>query len=123
MLNLSVFLEDSARNYPERAAVVLGDQRLTYAQVDAGANQVANLLVSRGIEPGDKVALSCPNLPWFATIYYGILKAGATVVPLNVLLKGREVAYHLDDSQAKAYFCFQGTPELAMGVEGHAGFE
>src|SRR5262245_40565075 len=106
MLNLSSFLEDSARNYPTRDAVVLGDRRLTYAQVDAPASQVANLLVERGIEPGDKVALSCPNLPYFPVIYYGILKAGAVVVPLNVLLKGREVAYHLADSEAKAYFCF-----------------
>src|SRR3954467_3301821 len=122
MLNLSVLLEDSARHYPERAAVVLGEQRLTYAQVDAAANQVANLLVSRGIGPGDKVALSCPNLPYFPVLYYGILKAGAVVVPLNVLLKGREIAYHLADSEAKAYFCFQGTPELPMGAEGHAGF-
>jgi long-chain acyl-CoA synthetase len=123
MLNLSVFLEDSARHYPERAAVVLGDQRLTYAQVNAAANQVANLLRQRGIQPGDKVALSCPNLPYFPVIYYGILKAGAVVVPLNVLLKGREIAYHLNDSQAKAYVCFQGTAELPMGTEGRAGFE
>jgi long-chain acyl-CoA synthetase len=122
MLNLSVFLEDSARHYPDRAAVVLGDQRLTYAQVNAGANQVANMLRARGIGPGDKVALSCPNLPYFPVIYYGILKAGAVVVPLNVLLKGREIAYHLNDSQAKAYFCFQGTADLPMGAEGHAGF-
>ncbi len=53
MLNLSVLLEDSARTVPDRVAVVLGDTRLTYAQVDAAANQVANLLVERGIEPGD----------------------------------------------------------------------
>jgi long-chain acyl-CoA synthetase len=123
MPNLSSLLEGSAQAYPDRTAVVLGETRLTYAQVDAAANQVANLLVSRGIEPGDKVALSCPNLPYFPIVYYGILKAGATVVPLNVLLKGREVAYHLDDSDAKAYFCFQGTPELPIGAEGHAGFE
>src|SRR5690349_19002590 len=122
MLNLSILLEDSARNHPERAAVVLGDRRLTYAQVDAAANQVANLLVERGIRPGDKVALSCPNLPFFPIAYYGILKAGAVVVPLNVLLKGREIAYHLRDSQATAYLCFQGTPELPMGAEGFAGF-
>src|SRR6188472_2540826 len=123
MSNLSSLLEGSAEAYPDRTAVVLGGTRLTYAQVDAAANQVANLLVSRGIEPGDKVALSCPNLPYFPIVYYGILKAGATVVPLNVLLKGREVAYHLDDSDAKAYFCFQGTPELPMAKEGYAGFE
>ncbi|SEB74274.1 long-chain acyl-CoA synthetase [Nocardioides exalbidus] len=123
MSNLASLLEGSAASYPDRTAVVLGDTRLTYAQVNAAASQVANLLVSRGIEPGDKVALSCPNLPYFPIVYYGILKAGATVVPLNVLLKGREVAYHLDDSDAKAYFCFQGTPELPIGAEGHAGFE
>jgi long-chain acyl-CoA synthetase len=123
MPNLSSLLERTAQAHPDRTAVVLGDTRLTYAQVDGAANQIANLLVSRGIEPGDKVALSCPNLPYFPIVYYGILKAGATVVPLNVLLKGREVAYHLDDSDARAYFCFQGTPELPMGVEGHAGFE
>ncbi|HVH94005.1 MAG TPA: AMP-binding protein, partial [Nocardioidaceae bacterium] len=123
MLNLSVFLEDSAGRVPDRDALVLGDTRLTYAQVDAMANQVANLLVSRGIEPGDKVALSCPNLPFFPVIYYGILKAGAVVVPLNVLLKGREIAYHLGDSQAKAHFCFEGTADLPMGTEGYAGFQ
>ncbi len=59
MSNLSSLLEGTAQAYPDRTAVVLGDTRLTYAQVDAGANQVANLLVSRGIGPGDKVALSC----------------------------------------------------------------
>ena len=59
MSNLSSLLEGTAQANPDRTAVVLGDTRLTYAQVDAGANQVANLLVSRGIEPGDKVALSC----------------------------------------------------------------
>ncbi|WP_110208826.1 long-chain-fatty-acid--CoA ligase [Nocardioides daejeonensis] len=122
MLNLASLLEGSAEKYPTRDAVVLGDVRLNYAQVNGAANQVANLLVSRGIKPGDKVALSCPNLPFFTVVYYGILKAGATVVPLNVLLKGREVAYHLNDSDAKAYFCFQGTPDLPIGAEGHAGF-
>jgi long-chain acyl-CoA synthetase len=123
VLNLSMVLEDSARKYPSRDALVLGDTRLTYAQVNGAANQVANLLVERGIRPGDKVALSCPNLPYFPIIYYGILKAGAVVVPLNVLLKGREIAYHLSDCDAKAYLCFQGTPDLPMGVDGYAGFE
>ncbi|MFJ9831725.1 long-chain fatty acid--CoA ligase [Streptomyces sp. NPDC101169] len=122
MLNLSVLLEDSARTHPDRDAVVLGTTRLTYAQIDAAANQVANLLVDRGVWPGDKVALSCPNVLWFPVVYYGILKAGAVVVPLNILLKGREVTYHLADSEAKAYFCFEGDAGLPMGAEGHAGF-
>ncbi|CAB4714253.1 MAG: AMP-binding protein [Actinobacteria bacterium] len=120
--NLSSLLEDSTSKYADRIAVVFGETRLTYAQVNGAANQIANLLVSRGIQPGDKVALSCVNVPYFTIVYYGILKAGATVVPLNVLLKGREVAYHLADSDAKAYFCFQGTPELPIGQEGYSGF-
>ncbi|HEX2895585.1 MAG TPA: long-chain fatty acid--CoA ligase [Marmoricola sp.] len=123
MYNLSIVLEDSARHYPERDALVLGDTRLTYAQVNAMANQVANLLVDLGVEPGDKVALTCPNLPYFPIVYFGILKAGGVVVPMNVLNKGREVAYYLDDSGAKVYFCFEGTPELAMGQEGYAGVQ
>ncbi len=123
MSNLASLLEDTTSSYGDREAVVLGDTRLTYTEVNGAANQVANLLVERGIEPGDKVALSCPNLPYFPIVYYGILKAGATVVPLNVLLKGKEVAYHLDDSDAKAFFCFEGTDELPIGQAGHTGFE
>jgi long-chain acyl-CoA synthetase len=122
MLNLSVLLEDSARRYPDRDAVVLGDTRVDYQTLNTVANKVANLLVSRGIKPGDKVALSCPNLPQFPAVYNAILKTGAVVVPMNVLLKGREVAYHLQDSDAKAYICFEGSPELPMGAEGWAGF-
>jgi long-chain acyl-CoA synthetase len=53
-------------------------------------------------------------VPWFPIAYFGILKAGAVVVPLNVLLKPREIAYHLKDSQAKALLTFEGTPELPM---------
>lgn len=122
MANLSALLENSAAKYPERIAVVLGESRLTYAQVNGAAAQVANLLVSRGIRPGDKVALSCANIPYFTIIYFGILKAGATVVPLNVLLKGREVAYHLSDSDAKAVFAFEGTADLPIGQEVWDGF-
>ena len=120
MLNLSSLLEDSARNSPDRAALVLGPQRLSYAQVNAQANRVANLLVARGIQPGDRVALSCPNLPAFPIIYHGILKAGAVVVPMNVLLKSGEIAYHLKDAEARAYFCFEGSAELPMAAEGQA---
>ncbi|MEV6102893.1 long-chain fatty acid--CoA ligase [Nocardia sp. NPDC051981] len=122
MLNLAVLLEDTARRRPGKHAVVLGDRRLTYAELDARANQVADLLVARGIAPGDKVALSCPNVPEFPIIYYGVLKAGAVVVPLNILLRSREIAYHLDDSEADLYFCFEGTGELPIGEYGREGF-
>ncbi len=123
MLNLAMMLEDAARAVPDRTAVVLGDYRSTYAEVDAAANRVANLLVERGIAPGDKVALACPNLPYFPSVYYGILKAGAVVVPLNVLLKAKEIAYHLADSDAVALFAFEGVPEVPLGREAWQAFE
>ncbi len=123
MLNLAVLLEDSARNVPDRIAVICGGAQFTYAEINAKANQVANALKSYGIGKGDNVALSSPNLPFFPMVYYGILKAGATVVPLNILLKSREIAYHLDDSDAKIYFCFEGSAELPIGEEGFKGFQ
>jgi long-chain acyl-CoA synthetase len=123
MLNLAVLLEDSAREVPTRHAVVHGTTRLTYAELDIAASQVAGALAARGVGQGDRVALSCPNLPSFPIVYYGILKAGATVVPLNALLTEREIAYHLADSAAKAYFCFEGTAELPMGKFGVAAYE
>jgi long-chain acyl-CoA synthetase len=123
MLNLSVILEDSAKRYPTKPAFTFMDTVLSYAQTNAAANMVANGLKAKGIKAGDKVALSCPNLPYFPIIYYGILKAGAVIVPLSVLLKHDEIEYHLKDSDAKAYFCFTGTPELPMGEMGFKGFQ
>ncbi|MFE3323735.1 long-chain fatty acid--CoA ligase [Streptomyces sp. NPDC059176] len=123
MLNLAVVLEHTAREHPDRDALVLGGTRLSYAQVDAEANRIASALIAHGVGRGDRVALSCPNLPHFAVVYFGILKAGAVVVPLNILLTDREIAYHLEDSAAKAYFCFEGTDELPMGASGRSAFE
>lgn len=123
MLNLSVILEDSAKRYPAKPAFTFMDTVLSYAQINGAANMVANGLKARGIQAGDKVALSCPNLPYFPIIYFGILKTGAVVVPLSVLLKKDEIEYHLRDSDAKAYFCFCGTPDLPMGEMGYAGFQ
>jgi long-chain acyl-CoA synthetase len=123
MLNLAALLEDSARTVPDRDAVVHGTARLTYSGLDAAASQVAGALAARGIGPGERVALSCPNLPYFPIVYYGILKAGATVVPLNVLLTEREIAYHLEDSAARAFFCFEGTAQLPVGKAGLAAWQ
>ncbi len=123
MLNISCLLEDSARRYPTKSAFVFMDTDLNFAQVNGAANQVANGLVTKGIKPGDKIALSCFNLPYFPIIYFGILKAGGVVVPLSVLLKSDEIEYHLTDSEAKAYFCFIGNEDLPMGKMGYAGFQ
>ncbi|MFC4507721.1 MULTISPECIES: long-chain-fatty-acid--CoA ligase [Streptomyces] len=123
MLNLAVLLEDTARTRPDHTALIQGEERWTYAELNAEANRVAAALLARGIGSGDLVALSCPNLAYFPIVYYGILKAGAAVIPLSTLLTEREVAYHLRDSQARAYFCFEGSDDLPMGERGRAAFE
>ncbi|MFG2514004.1 long-chain fatty acid--CoA ligase [Streptomyces sp. NPDC048584] len=123
MTNLAALLDSTAARHPDRTAVVCGDSRFSYSRLDQASNQVARLLVAGGVGPGDKVALSCPNLPYFPIVYFGILKAGATVVPLNVLLKPGEIAYHLDDSDAVAYFAFEGTADLPIGAWARQAYE
>jgi len=120
-LNLASVLEHSARLTPSATAVTWNGKHLTYGELDASASRVAAGLAALGIRPGDHVALSCPNLPAFPVAYFGILKLGAVVVPLNVLLKPREIAYHLRDSHARALIVFEGTPELPMAQMARAG--
>ncbi len=115
MLNLAILLEASVQDYPDHLAVIFNDRKLTYAQLNAAANMFANGLRKLGVQKGDKVALMMPNLPFFPIAYYGILKAGATVVPFNVLFTAREVAYHLQDSDAVVLVGFAGFFDPAYG--------
>jgi long-chain acyl-CoA synthetase len=115
--NLAVMLRESARAKPNKPAVVLDQSRLTYAELDLLSDRLAAGLRSAGIGPGDRVALMLPNVPQFPLAYYGILKAGAVVVPLNVLLKGPEIAYHLRDSEPRLLIAWQDfVPEATKGV-------
>lgn len=122
-LNLASIIEHHARLTPEREAVIWNEMRFSYGQLNGLANRVANALVEMNVGLGDKVALICPNLPFFPIVYYGILKAGAAVVPMNVLFKEREIAYHLSDSDAKAVFVFEGTDELPMAQTAKKAFD
>src|SRR5258708_22471832 len=115
-LNLSSVLEPPAGLTPDRVAITCGAQQPTYAELDAQALQVAAGLHAMGIRAGDHVALSCPNIPWSPIAYFGILKAGAAVLPINVLLKAREIASHFEDSGAKAVLAFAGTDDLPSGA-------
>ena len=100
-LNLAVILAESAFATPDKEAVVLHPFRLTYGQIDALSNQVASSLQERGVNPGDRVGIMLPNVPQFVISYFGVLKAGGVVVPMNVLLKAPEVNFYLGDSEAK----------------------
>jgi long-chain acyl-CoA synthetase len=118
MLNLAMLLELSARRNPGKVAVILDDIKLRYAELNGAANKIANGLVGLGVKPGEKVAIMLPNTPHFIMCYFGILKTGAAVVPLNVLFKRHEVEYHLDDSDAVALIVWEGF--LGEAAEGFA---
>ncbi len=100
-LNLGTILASSARERPGHPLIRLNEQSWSYAEVDRAARGIASSLIQRGLGPGDKVALLVPNVPEFTPAYFGILYAGCTVVPLNVLLSAPEVSYHVQDSEAK----------------------
>jgi long-chain acyl-CoA synthetase len=103
-VNLASNLVRSADVFPERPAIRLDDTVLTYRMLDDLSARTAGLLRERGIEPGDRVGVMLPNTPAFATVYYGVLRAGGVVVPMNPLLKQREVSHYLTDSGAKLIF-------------------
>ena len=100
-LNLGTILRASAERKPDSVVLRAGDGSMSYAELDRAAAGVAHGLRERGIQPGDKVALLVPNVPEFTIAYFGILYAGAAVVPINVLAAAPEVAYFLKDSEAR----------------------
>lgn len=101
-LNLAIVLETGAASRPQHTAVIADGRRLSYGQLNEAANRCAAGLAHLGVRPGDKVALMLPNVPEFAIAYFGVLKAGGCVVPLNTLFKAAEIAYELEDSDASA---------------------
>jgi long-chain acyl-CoA synthetase len=107
-VNLALNLTRSAIEHADRVAIRLDDAVLTYAQLDDATKHVAGLLAAEGVQPGDRVAIMLPNVPHFAVLYYGILRAGAVAVPMNPLLKEREVAYHLVNSGTTLIFAWEG---------------
>ena len=123
MLNLAANLQRSAALFPQKTAIHFMDKSFSYAQLEGAAGQIANGLRSLGVGAGDKVVLACPNLPYFPMAYYAILKLGAVVVPINVLLKSGEIAYHLQDCEARVFLCFEGNEALPLGQEGWKGFQ
>lgn len=107
-LNLATLLTESTKRNPAQLAVIFDDFKMRYAELNAAANKFANVLGELGVQRGQKVALMLPNIPQFMIAYYGTLKAGAVVVPLNVLLKAPEVSFHLEDSDSVALIAWEG---------------
>jgi long-chain acyl-CoA synthetase len=118
VVNLAMNLSRAASQYPDRPAIRLDDDILTYRALAGRSAAVTTALRKRGIGPGDRVALLLPNVPLFPICYYAILAAGAIVVPLNPLFKPREIDYHLGDSHAS--LLLDAATAAALGAEGTA---
>src|SRR3954464_11548527 len=121
--NLATIMTETAQRHGDRTALKLDDAELSYALLDEGSARVAALLEEKGVEAGDRVGLMLPNVPYFAGIYYRILRAGAVVVPMNVLLKAREVAFYCEDPGSKLLFAWGDFAEAAEPGAQKAGTE
>src|SRR5919202_988578 len=123
MTNFAEELSAAVADAKDRPAVKLDDITLNYEALDAGVARAAGMLRSKGVEPGDRVGMQLPNVPYFPVIYFGALRVGAVVVPMNPLLKDREVAYHLSDSGAKLLLAWHQFADAAQGGCESAGAE
>jgi long-chain acyl-CoA synthetase len=122
-LNLASLLSESAERSPESPAIRLGEVELSYGELDDRSARLATLLGEKGIGQGDRVGVMLPNVPEFPVAYYGVLRAGAIVVPMNVLLKRREIAFYLEDSGAKLLLAWHGFAAEARDGAAGAGAE
>ena len=120
---LASIVTSTAEQHPDSPAIRLGEAELTYAALDELSARLAALLADKGVAPGDRVGVMLPNVPQFPIAYYGVLRAGAIVVPMNVLLKRREIAFYLEDSGAKLLLAWHGFAEEAEGGAADAGAE
>jgi long-chain acyl-CoA synthetase len=121
--NLATILADSAAAHGDRPALKLDDAQFDYALLDQASARVATMLKAKGLQPGDRVGIMLPNVPYFPVAYYGVLRAGGVVVPMNVLLKGREVGFYLSDPGARIVFAWHDFAEAAQQGADEAGAE
>ncbi|MFD0899641.1 long-chain-fatty-acid--CoA ligase [Actinomadura sediminis] len=110
-MNLAERLRAAAERLGGRTALTLDRERLGYRELELRSARTGALLRRRGIRPGDRVAVMLPNVPEFAVVYYGILRIGAVVVPLDPLLKRREVAAYLGDCAARLVIAWHAYAE------------
>jgi long-chain acyl-CoA synthetase len=121
--NLASIVTETAEKHADGIAYRLDDVEVPWKLVDDGSARVASLLESKGLNRGDRVGIMLPNVPYFPIAYYGVLRAGGVVVPMNVLLKGREVRFYLEDSGATWLFAWYDFGEAANQGAEEAGTE
>jgi long-chain acyl-CoA synthetase len=112
--NLAVVLRESRNAHPDKPLCHIAGQNFSYAEVDNISGRIAASLRNLGVHRGDKVAVQLPNLPQFLFAYFGILKAGAVMVPLNPLMRAPEIRYHLRDSESRLLITFETSADEAV---------
>lgn len=95
------FLSDTAKKLPKKTAIIFYGYKITFSELDEWANRFANALIDMDVKKGDRVGLLLENCPQFVISYYGALKAGAIVVPINPMFKEMEIEYQLNDSETE----------------------
>ena len=120
-MNLARNLLESAARFGDVTAVKCGDDAWTYACLDAASARLAGVLRERGVEPGDRVGLMLPNVCEFPVVYFGILRAGAVVVPLDTGMERRDVARCLGGLGARLVFAWHACAEEAEAGAAEAG--
>ncbi|MGD1993825.1 MAG: AMP-binding protein, partial [Anaerolineae bacterium] len=95
------FVEEAARRHPDHVAMIFQDGKVTYQELDEASDRIAAALADMGIEKGDRVAILMANCPQFVISFFGILKAGGTVVACNPLYAPPELEHQLNDCGAK----------------------
>src|SRR5215469_607122 len=119
MSNLAEIVGNAAGRYGNRVALRQGDLAMTYSELAQASGKIGGLLREAGVRPGDRVALMMPNVLAYPVLFYGILAASGVVVPMNPLLKSREVAHYLGDSGASVIFAWDSAAgEAAEGASG-----
>jgi long-chain acyl-CoA synthetase len=121
MSNLAEILATTVGEHGDRVAIALDDIKLNYAVVDQAAARAAGLLRDAGVGPGDRVGIMLPNVPYFPFVFFGAMRLGAVVVPMNPLLKEREVAFHLGNSGASTIVAWHQFEEPATAGASDAG--
>jgi len=122
-MNLATILTQTAASRGDDVAVITGTESTTYSQLDDLSARTAALLRDRGVGPGTPVGIMLPNVTEFAVVYYGILRAGGVVVPMNPLLKRREVEYYLADSGAVAVVAWHSTADQVLPAAAAVGVD
>lgn len=120
-MNLTANLVKTVETQGSRLALKLDQIEVSYDALNEASARVAGMLGGLGVKAGDRVGVMLPNVPYFAACYYGALRLGAIVVPMNVLLKEREVAFYLSDSEASLVFAWHDFASAAEAGAQQAG--